>query len=244
MALGNARFYQRGRFFWDERAASLEAQVMTPIQDTVEMGMSLAVLPAKLSAAPYYAALFQRAFGSSEITNDRIARALAQYVRAMASTSSKFDRALAATPPGTPPNFASFTAEERQGEDLFRTVGCARCHATNGQVSDDIHNNGLDAVVTDTGAGGGRFKAPSLRNVALRGRFMHDGRFTSLAQVIDFYDHGVQNNPNLDQRLRDRGGALRLNLSGTQKAALIAFLNTLTDSTLITASKFSNPYRP
>ena len=243
MGLANARFYQRGRFFWDERAASLEVQVLTPIQDATEMGMTLTALPGKLGAAAYYAPLFRAAFGSNEITSDRVSRALAQYVRAMTSAGSKFDRALAATPAGAPPNFATFTPEEQQGEVLFRTAGCARCHSTNAQVSDDTHNTGLDATITDAGAGGGRFKAPSLRNVALRGRFMHDGRFTTLGQVVNFYDNGVNANPNLDGRLRTSGGAvLRLGLTAAQKAALVAFLGTLTDSALVSDRRFANPF--
>ena len=241
--LTNARFYQRARFFWDERAASLEVQVLTPVQDTVEMGMRLDALVTKLAAAPYYAPLFRSAFGTSDITSDRVSRALAQYVRAMTSTTSKFDRALGAAPPGGPPNFASFTAQEQQGEALFRSAGCVRCHATNAQVSDNVHNNGLDATITDAGAGGGRFKAPSLRNVALRARYMHDGRFATLRQVIDFYDNGVQGSPNLDPRLRGPNGVpMRLGLSAAEKNALVAFLGTLTDSTLVTAARFSNPY--
>ncbi len=242
MGLANARFYQRARFFWDERAATLEDQVLLPIQDATEMGMTLDALVTKLAATTYYKALFQSAFGTTDITSDRVSRALAQYVRSLTSGGAKFDRAFTG---GGQPNFAGvFSAQEVQGEALFRTAGCATCHATNAHVSDNIHNTGLDATVTDVGAGGGRFKAPSLRNVALRPRFMHDGRFTSLAQVINFYDNGVQANPNLDNRLRANGGApLRLNLSQAQKNSLVAFLGTLTDSTLITAAKFSSPFK-
>ena len=243
MGLANARFYQRGRFFWDERAATLEAQVLLPIQDATEMGMTLDVLALKLAATTYYRPLFTAAFGTSEITSDRVSRALAQYVRSIVSGTSKFDQAFVGNV--GPPNFAGvFTVPEQQGQQLFQTAGCARCHGTNAQVSDDLHNTGLDATVTDVGAGNGRFKAPSLRNVALRGRYMHDGRFPSLAQVVEFYNSGVQANPNLDNRLRGPGGApLRLGLTQSDKAALVAFLGTLTDSTLIAAAKFSNPFK-
>ena len=242
MGLGNARFYQRGHFFWDERANALEDQVLMPIQDTTEMGMTLTALTAKLAATPYYRPLFQSAFGTTEITSDRIAKALAQYVRALVSGTSKFDRAFTG---GGQPNFAGvFTAQEQQGQNIFQTAGCARCHSTNAQVSDDIHNTGLDATVTDVGAGNGRFKAPSLRNVALRGRYMHDGRFTSLGEVVNFYNSQVQPNPSLDNRLRGPGGApLRLGLSQAEQAALVAFLGTLTDSTMIAAAKFSSPFK-
>lgn len=240
-ALVNARFYRRGRFFWDERAPTLEAQVLQPIQDPVEMGMTLQDAVAKVQATPYYPELFAAAFGSPVVTNDRMARALAQYVRSLVSADSRFDRAFAA---GPVPNFAGvFTPQEVEGERLFRTAGCAACHATPAQVSDDVHNNGLDAVSTDPGAGGGAFKAPSLRNVGVRHAFMHDGRFSTLQQVVDFYDSGVQPNPGLDPRLRGPDGQpRRLNLTAAQKGALIAFLHTLTDSAFLRAPRFSDPF--
>jgi cytochrome c peroxidase len=242
-ALVNARFYQRGRFFWDERAATLEAQVIRPVQDATEMGMSLDNLVTKLSVTPYYPALFTAAFGSSAISSDRVAQALAQYVRSLVSTDSRYDRAFNNS---STANFASlFSAQELAGERLFRSAGCSACHATVAQVSDSVHNIGLDLVTVDTGAGLGAFKAPSLRNVAVRPRFMHDGRFTSLEQVVDFFDSGVQANPNLDARLRTVTGApKRLNLSPSDKSALIAFMNTLTDSTFLTAARFANPFAP
>ena len=240
-SLVNARFYSRGRFFWDERAPTLEAQVLRPIQDGTEMGTTLENLAAKVAAARYYPALFTAAFGSPEVTSDRVSRALAQFVRSLVSAGSRYDRAF--TPAGTPNFAAVFTAQELEDERLFRTTGCAGCHATVAQVSDSVHNIGLDAVSADTGAGGGAFKAPSLRNVAVRPRFMHDGRFTTLAQVVDFYNAGIQPNPALDRRLRNPDGSpLRLNLTAAQKAALVAFLNTLTDSAFLTAPRFSNPF--
>lgn len=241
-ALSNARFYQRGRFFWDERAATLEDQVLGPIQNPVEMGMTLENLVAKLQATTYYPPLFQVAFGTNTITSDRVARALAQYVRSLVSTNSRFDRAF--TTAGGPPNFAAvFTPQEIEGEQLFRTVGCAQCHGGVSQILDAPHNIGLDLVSTDTGAGRGTFKAPSLRNVAIRPRFMHDGRFASLAEVVEFYNSGVQPNANLDPRLRTPDGTpRRLNLTASQKAALVAFLGTLTDTSFLTAERFSNPF--
>ncbi|HEX5725885.1 MAG TPA: cytochrome c peroxidase [Longimicrobiaceae bacterium] len=242
-ALVNARFYQRGRFFWDERAATLEAQVVTPIQDATEMGMPLDVLVQKLTVTPYYAPLFTQAFGSPTVTSDRIAQALAQYVRSLVSADSRYDRAIAA---GSPTNLVGLTTEEKLGEQLFRSQACTTCHVTTAQVSDGPHNVGLDAVDNDPGVAGvgtGRFKSPSLRNVAVRGRYMHDGRFTSLAQVIDFYDSGVQANPGLSSHLRAPDGSpRRMGLSVAEKSAMEAFLRTLTDSTFLTAPKFSNPF--
>jgi cytochrome c peroxidase len=239
--LANGRFYSRGRFFWDERAATLEDQALTPIQDAHEMGLTLDDLTAKLEATPYYPPLFSAAFGTPEITSDRVSRAIAQFVRSMVSKDSRYDRAFAA---GGTPNFgAVFTAQEQEGEQLFRSAGCASCHATVAQVSDSVHNIGLDPVSTDTGAGHGAFKAPSLRNVAVRPRFMHDGRFTSLEQVVEFFNSGVQANPDLDPRLRAADGSpKRLGLDPGEKAALVAFLKTLTDSTFLNSPRFANPF--
>lgn len=234
-ALTNARFYQRGRFFWDERAATLEAQVLAPIQNSVEMGMTLENLVAKLKATPYYAPLFQAAFGSATVTDAGVARALAQYVRSLVSTNAKYDRVLSGT--------ATFSAQEQQGELLFRTRGCAACHTTVSQVSDSVHNIGLDAVDTDFGAGNGAFKAPSLRNVAVHAPYMHDGRFNTLDEVVQFFDTDVRPNPNLDPRLRNQNGTpRRLNLTIAERAALVAFLETLTDSTFLMAPRFANPF--
>jgi cytochrome c peroxidase len=242
-ALVNARFYLHGRFFWDERAATLEEQVLRPIQDGTEMGMTLDNLVAKIEATPYYAPLFTAAFGSPSITSDRVSRALAQYVRSLVSTGSRYDRGFTAA--GTPNFAAVFTAQELEGEQLFRSSGCSGCHTTVSQVSDGVHNIGLDAVSADTGAGHGAFKAPSLRNVAVRPRFMHDGRFTALEDVVAFYNSGVQPNPDLDPRLKAADGTpKRLGLTLAQRAALVAFLRTLTDSAFLTAPRFANPFAP
>jgi cytochrome c peroxidase len=243
-AIANARFYQRGRAFWDERAATLEDQALQPIQNAVEMGLTLENMVAKVSATSYYGPLFTAAFGSPVVTTDRVGRAIAQFVRSLKSTNSRFDASFGAPPPGPPGT--PLSAVEQQGLNLFNgPAGCAPCHATNAQVSDNIHNTGLDSVITDVGAGGGRFKAPTLRNVAIRAPYMHDGRFTSLQQVVQFYDSGVKPNPGLDGRLRNTDGTVkRLNLTQGQRDAIVAYLNTLTDSTLITAPKFSSPFPP
>jgi cytochrome c peroxidase/plastocyanin len=218
-----------------------------PIQDGTEMGMSLDDLVVKLRAAAYYAPLFQSAFGTPEITSDRIARALAQFVRSLVSAGSRYDQAYTVTAGGGGVVTASFattlTAQEQSGEALFRTVGCASCHATVAHVSDGVHNIGLDATNPDVGAGDGAFKAPSLRNVAVRPRYMHDGRFTTLEQVVDFFDAGVQPNPSLDARLRAPDGSpRRLGLTAAQRATLVAYLRALTDSAFLTARRFSNPF--
>ncbi|MEM6798535.1 MAG: cytochrome c peroxidase [Planctomycetota bacterium] len=239
MGLTNAMFYQPGNFFWDERADTLEDQVLMPIQDAVEMGSTLEQLTGENSAEPgelgqteFYPELFERAFGDSEITSDRMAKAMAQFVRSMVSYKSKFDEALEA-------NQLSdvLTADELAGHNIFN-ARCGSCHGTRAQVADETHNIGLDAVDTDDGAGDGEFKVPSLRNVAVRDGFMHDGRFSTLEEVIEFYSTGVQNNTNLSPGVRPGG----FRFSETQKAQLLAFLNTLTDQEFLSAEMFSNPF--
>ena len=253
MGLTNAKYYARGHFFWDERAITLEDQVLQPIQNPVEMGLTLPQLETKLSGLSYYPPLFQAAFGSPVVSQDRVARALAQFVRSMVSYQSKYDRAFNVAP-GTPPNFAAvLTPQEFQGLQLFGTPGgigrnlrCDQCHGTPAHIAENVENNGLDAIPADLGAGGGRFKVPSLRNVAVRAPYMHDGRFANLEAVIEHYNSGVQDSPNLSPRLRvagpPPGAPQRLNLTVEEKAALLAFLNTLTDSTFLTDPKFSNPF--
>ena len=161
MTLINARFYQRGRFFWDERAATLEEQVLMPFQDPVEMGMTLEQVVSKVKEQPYYPALFEKAFGSTEITSDKISKALAQFVRSIVSFSSKYDqgRAMVASPGA---NFPNFTTEENTGKNIFfQTIpngggACFGCHTTEAFISANPgpQNNGLDATsTTDLGAG-------------------------------------------------------------------------------------------
>lgn len=245
MRLGNARYYERGRFFWDERAATLEDQVLQPIQDSVEMGMTLTALEAKLADTDYYGPLFEDAFGDDTVTSERISLALAQFVRSLTTFESKFDEAFIAAG-GNVNNFDQvFTASEVRGMAIYRGRGrCDNCHTTSAHVSDNVHNNGLDIGDTgDDGAGNQRFKAPSLRNSSVGGPFMHDGRFATLAEVVDFYSDDVQANPNLSNRLRNNDGTpRRLNLSVQEKADLVAFLETLTDENFLTDPKFSDPF--
>ncbi|MEQ6124218.1 cytochrome c peroxidase [Pseudotenacibaculum sp. MALMAid0570] len=253
MGLSNAKFYNNGRFFWDERAATLEDQVLMPIQDAVEMGLTLEELVDKVSAEGYYRILFDRAFGDENITSERISLALAQFVRSMVSYESKFDAGMAQV--GNPQqNFPNFTPSENLGKNLFfsNRTRCNDCHDTNAMVGDAPRNNGLDAVLTDLGVGGvtgnnndrGEFKVGSLRNIELTGPYMHDGRFATLGEVIDHYDDGVQNSQDLDNRLRVGGNQVRrLNLTPAERQGLIDFLLTLTDTNFITDEKYSDPFR-
>jgi cytochrome c peroxidase len=244
MSITNAVYYANGKAFWDERATSLEDQALQPIQSPVEMGMTLPVLVEKLSQTDFYPKLFNDAFGTPEITPERIGKAIAQFERAMVSYKSKYDQAIAVKEAGNTNPMAVLSPTEYYGETLFHGSGrCSQCHTTAAQVGDAARNVGLDATNPDIGAGDGKFKTTSLRNVAVRGRFMHDGRFSSLEEVIEFYNSGVQANPNLDNRLKNaQGQPLRLNLDATGVAALVAFLNTLTDTEFLNDAKFSDPF--
>ncbi len=240
MALGNARFNARGRFSWDERAPSLEAQVLMPIEDSLEMGLPLDSLIQKLSATSYYPGLFAAAFGSPEVTRQGIARALAQFVRALASTESRFD-AMFAT--GGAPDSTQLTTEEREGFRLFNRSGCVNCHRTIAQFADQATSIGLDSVPADTGAGQGRFKPASLRNVAVRPPYMHDGRFGTLREVVEFYARKVQRSPGLDPRLVNAEGTpRRLSLTPEQTSALVAFLESLTDTVFLQDPRLASPF--
>ncbi len=254
MALVNAKYYQNGRFFWDERAATLEEQVLMPIQDPVEMGMTLDKVVARLSSSPFYPALFEKAFGSTGITADKVSKALAQFVRSLVSYQSKYDvgRSLV---DNRLKDFPNFDPTENLGKAIFMThpqIACFGCHNTDVFIADNPRNNGSLFENTDQGIFThtkqaldiGKFKTPSLKNVAVRGRYMHLGQLKGLDEVIDFYDANIQPNANLDLHLKGLNGLpLQMKLSDTEKIALKAFLETLTDHVLIKDEKFSNPFR-
>lgn len=256
MRLANARFWTPGTFFWDRRAATLEAQATEPIINPVEMGFDAAhggldSLVHKLQGLAYYPELFRLAFGDATISAARLQLAVAQYVRSIVSASSRWDSGYAQVfDPGLPDRgvntpIPTFTAQENRGRQLFFTpppqggAGCAGCHvAPTYALAANSQSNGLDAGETRI------FKAPSLKDVGVTGPYMHDGRFATLDAVVTFYDNGVQNGPALDQRLRGPGGGpLRLGLNQADRAALVAFLRTLTDTQLAVDAKFSDPFR-
>ncbi|HEX3800446.1 MAG TPA: cytochrome c peroxidase [Verrucomicrobiae bacterium] len=248
MGLNNARYYQRGHFFWDERAATLEDQVLQPIQNPIEMGMTLPTLVSRLAGEPFYTNLFTQVFGTPAVTTNRISVALAQFVRSIVTTNSRYDQ-------GVSIGFTNLTTQENLGRQIFfGQVGkatCSLCHTTDIEVAANIFNNGLEFPYVDKGVGGitaraqdmGLFKVPSLRNIELTAPYMHDGRFTNLDQVVEFYNSEIVSNANLSPPLRGPGGTpLRLNLTTAQKSALVAFLKTLTDTTATMDARFSDPF--
>lgn len=258
MTLIDAMYYPNGRFFWDQRAATLEDQVLMPIQDLVEMGMTLPALETKLKDLAYYPTLFTKAFGDATITSDRISKALAQFTRSIVSYKSKYDAGRITFPnaPAPPPNapFPNFTAQENRGKELFLSpqTACAACHGSETFTAPQEKNNGLDLTTIDRGFGAvvnntaldATFKVGSLRNVELTAPFMHDGRFATLEEVIEHYSSGVKNHPNLSPQLKLPNGQPRLaNLTAQDKAALVAFLKTLTDLSVASDVKYSNPFK-
>ena len=252
MPLVNLRYEPSGHFFWDERAKSLEDQVLMPIQNKAEMGQDLDSLVARLAGDQRYGPLFKKAFGHAKVSDQRIASALSQFVRSLVSCRSKFDEGIArANSPRA--DFPNFDAHENHGKTLFLR-NCAVCHFPPGQaaVFSQIapSNNGLDGAdaLKDFGLGDitfkrtdvGLFKSPSLRNVEFTAPYMHDGRFKTLEEVIDHYSKGVKNHPNLDPRLRGPRG--RLNFTSEEKSDLVAFLKTLSDPKFLSDPRFSDPF--
>ncbi|HUB86537.1 MAG TPA: MbnP family protein [Verrucomicrobiae bacterium] len=228
----------KNSFFWDGRATTLREQVLQPIQNPIEMDESLTNLVAKISADKDYPRYFRNAFGSPEITPDNIARALEQFLLVQVSFNSKFDRVMNGQ--------TNFTPEEARGFVLFNTeydpyhgqfgADCFHCHGGPLFQSQDFANNGLDSTFTDLGrynvtkrdGDQGKFALPSLRNVAITGPYMHDGRFQTLEQVIAHYCTGTKRSATLDPNLAKHPGN-GVPLSRADQEALVAFLKTLTD---------------
>ena len=239
-------------FFWDGRTPSLRAQALMPIQDHTEMDESLTNLVAKLAGAGGvtcstndYPTSFTAAFGSPDITAEKIGLALEQFVLTLTSFDSKFDRAMSGKD--------KLTADEQRGFELFMTeyeprtgqfgADCFHCHGGATFSTHGFANNGLDAEFKDPGCyevtkkegDRGKFAVPSLRNVAVTAPYMHDGRFQTLEEVVEHYSSGVKRSATLDPNLAKHpaGG---LNLSAADKAALVAFLKSLTDERYLNAS--------
>jgi len=249
MPLVNLRYYERARFFWDERAGNLEEMVLLPIQNRIEMGQDLKQVVDTLGHDATYPALFGRAFGDRLITEQRIGKALAQFVRSIVSFQSRYDEGRARVQ-SAHDDFENFTRQENRGKALFMR-NCSTCHMKEGNEHFFVPtpaNTGLrdNMPSADGGVGDvtlrpmelGSFKSPSLRNVAVTAPYGHDGRFATLDALIDHYSANAILDPNLGYMIPV--GPLKFTTS--ERAALIAFLNTLTDQTLLTDPRFSNPF--
>ena len=209
-------------FFWDARAASLEETVTQPIRNPRELGLDLIALVERLRQNPSYRSEFQAEY-SDEITETNIARSLASYVRSLRAGDSPFDRYMAG-------DRTAMSAEAIAGLKVFTGKGnCVACHIGATLTDERLHNTGVSVgldpgrqIVTAVEADRGKFKVPSLRNVAVTAPYMHDGSLATLEAVVDFYDRGGGSNPNLDREIKP------LRLTVGEKRSLIAFLRTLT----------------
>lgn len=224
-------------FFWDGRAPSIREQVLVPIQDHLEMDEKLENVTAKLQKTA--AADFEKAFGTPEVTPERIGLALENFLLTLTSHDSKFDRAMRGTEKLSPEEQRGFELFMMEREPRMGSLGadCFHCHGGALFTDHQFRNNGLPIDEKDLGRfqvtrsilDRGTFSTPSLRNVALTAPYMHDGRFKTLEEVLDHYSEGVQRTDTLDPNLaKHPNGGLHLNTA--DKQALVAFLKTLSDA--------------
>lgn len=226
-------------YAWDGSKPRIRDQARAALTNPIEMHGDPAQVVARLAADPAMVQKFRSAFGTPGITADRVTLALEQCLLTNVAADSKFDRAVAGQ--------AELTDQEKEGFALFvteydpargrRGADCFHCHGGPLFTDYDFKNNGLDRVSADAARAGvtgraqdaGKFKTPSLRNVAVTGPYMHDGRFATLEAVVAHYDHGVVRSPTLDPNLA-KHPADGMKLTPEEQGALVAFLRTLTDS--------------
>ena len=246
--------WHSNEFFWDGRADKLRDQALLPIQDEVEMDETLEDVIAKLSAEKDYQDQFMRAFGSEEITAEKMALAMEQFMLSIVSYNSKYDKYLAGE--------IELTESEERGRVLYfqeynpffpddSGADCQHCHGGNNFENDQYMNNGLDtdAEFTDLGreevtlnaADRAKFKVPSLRNIAVTPPYMHDGRFQTLEEVIDHYNEGIKESSTADPTVLNtiQTGLL---LTAQDKEDLVNFLHTLTDETFLNNPEYQSPF--
>lgn len=245
MPLFNLAWNYNERFNWDGTALSLERQAEEPVENPIELHSNWDNVVSRLQAHPEYPELFRLAFKTTTITKELTTKAIAQFVRTLISANSKFDNYTLGN--------ATLTAQELNGLDVFLREDkgdCFHCHGnpSNPLWTDNLfHNNGLDATFTDLGLGtvtgdpndNGKFKSPSLRNLAFTAPYMHDGRFSTLDEVINHYSEGLQNSATIDPLMKQitQGG---VQLTDEDKADLKAFLLTLSDASFITNPLYQN----
>jgi cytochrome c peroxidase len=270
MRLVNERFAVESKFFWDERAATLESQTTQPIANHDEMGFSgqtgranIGALLTKLQGIGYYNELFKFVYGDITVTEARLQESLAQFVRSIQSFDSKYDAGRAAVPNDGVP-FPNFTTQENEGKNLFLTppvfdgnssrigggLGCNGCHnAPEFDIDPNTRNNGVIALAVGAGQDITVTRAPSLRDLVnnkgeLNTRLMHSGGIRDLATAVSHYGGFINDNRNLDPRLKPNGvNVQRLNLQPSEIAAVVAFLKTLAGTNVYTDKKWSTPFK-
>ena len=245
--------------FWDNRAKTVQEQSRASLANTKEMDMTMSEVVEAVNNQPYYSILFKKSFGDELATEDRVTAAIQSFVHALASFRSKFDVAAEAKFNQTNQNlsfvyedFGNLSAQENRGKTLYLN-NCSSCHTETFTVPRiSSASNGLDQNPTDKGVGGitnfehemGTFKIPALRNIGLTAPYMHDGRFQTLEQVVEHYSSGIQPHANLHVNLKKPDGTPRnLQLSESDKQALVAFLHTLSDEKLASDGRYSDPFK-
>lgn len=245
MPLFNLAWNFSERFNWDGSAFAAENQALEPVINPIEMHSNWNNVASKIESDASYVTMFEQAFGSSKVDSTSITKAIAQFERILISGNSKFDQYLQGN--------IQLTEEELNGFNVFmdETRGdCFHCHGSDNNplwTDNDFHNNGLDATFSDLGLGAvtgdpndnGKFKSPSLRNLDFTAPYMHDGRFATLEEVINFYSEGLQISPTIDPLMKkaNQGG---VRLTPKDKADLKAFLLTLTDNDFVNNPDFRN----
>lgn len=270
MRLVNTRFSNEAKFFWNERAASLEIQTTMPIQDHAEMGFSgvngrpnLSTLLNKLASINYYKELFNAVYGDTLVTEVRLQESMAQFIRSIQSFDSKFDIGRGQVNNENAP-FPNYTAQENAGKNLFLAppvfdgsgnriaggLGCNGCHrAPEFDIDPNTRNNGIVGTIGSSVLDLANTKAPSLRNLmrpdgVFNGQMMHTGQFKTFEEVLAHYNNipNVVGNNNLDARLRVGNIGNKLQLTQTEINAVVAFMKTLSGTAVYTDTKWSNPF--
>ncbi len=250
--IGFVRYYgtdlasQFGNFAWDESKESIAKQSEAAITNPVEMAHDMYALVDEIKNQDYYQVLFKKAYGENQITKANILDALQEFVNTMTAGNSKFDKGLK-TRFSADLNFDNFTASENRGKQVYNQY-CSACHGRlHNAIVNSYDNNGLDLVYEDKGVGGwshkasemGTFKVPSLRNIELTAPYMHDGRFSTLEEVVEHYSTGIKSHQNLSYLLPVGG----FKFSDQQKIDLVNYLKTLTDNEFVQNVKFSDPFK-
>ena len=227
-------------FFWDGGVTSLDELPISPIQNPVEMDLTFSDALSRVQSSPKYPALFKAAFGSDTVTTARFLKAISQFLLTLVSADSKYDKYTRQETGG------ELSTDERTGLAIFQQK-CTSCHATDLFTDRSYRNNGLPTgpindqgryTITLNEADRLKFKVPSLRNVDKTAPYMHDGRFTSLEDVVEHYRTGVTDNPTLDPLLKTNGRP-GIPLTDTEKKQVVTFLRTLTDESFTKNRAFS-----
>ena len=251
MSIANLGWHRRG-FFWDGRVTTLREQALMPIVDPLEMDNTLANAISALSSKQHVRDQFIRAYGSDSITADRMGIAMEQFMLTIVSGNSKWDKVQRGE--------ATFNEQEERGRQLFfnefdptgkvKSGECFHCHGGPNFTNDRFMNNGLDddasfkdigrEQVTSNPYDRAKFKVPTLRNIAVTAPYMHDGRFTTLEEVVRHYSSGVKQSSTVDILLQF---SLKpgLGLGESDVADLVAFLRALTDESYLNNPRYAKP---